>query len=191
MTDFYDLQLCYADDAFSISGVEQNYDLPDRYAIHCQPETNLEAFFSNFVFKVNQKGKKQSFLANNLGWIIVDSKFLDHDLVKTFGREGCTIWPMPSNLIEIDGELENYRILLVRHAVDCVDYSRSRIEWGIAHDGHRYIASFQKLVIDPARAGSLNICRLEPFPSIVLISHWYFERLTRSNLSGWRGVHVT
>lgn len=191
MKRYFDLQMLYDDDAFSIRGSELSFNRPDRFCIN-NWTSDLGSYLSNFTFSINQNGPKQGFLANNLGWIIINNCFLQiiNDNSSTLLKEIIS-WTLPESLTCLDHELINYRIIAFRREIECLDYQNSDLVWETKDDGSKYIASIRKLVLKTEKIQGYNMFRIAEFPFIPVISEQVYELLTLLKLTGWGAAEIS
>ena len=185
MKRYFDLRMLYDDDAFSILGREVSFSEPDRFCLD-DWIGDPDLYFSNFEFSINQKGIKQGFLANNLGWIILDTHRL-----KIENKESSPpwneihSWKLPTSLTSRDSELLNYRIIGFKQKVECIDYQQSDLTCESTEEGLKYIASIRKLTLKVEKIQKFNLFRIAEYPTIPVISEQIYTQLIDSNLTGW------
>lgn len=190
MKRYFDLRMLYDDAVFSILGKEMSFNKPDRFCLDDWGGPQ-DLYLENFEFSISQKGVKQGFLANNLGWIIIDMKRLrvESNISPSPWNE-VRSWKLPISLTSLDQELSNYRIIGFKQTVECIDYLRSDLNWETKEDGSKYIASVQKLALRAEKIEKYNFFRSAECPVIPIISEQIYEQLIRSNLTGWGAVEI-
>jgi hypothetical protein len=185
MNRYFDLKMLYDDAAFSILGREVSFSEPDRFCLD-DWIGDPDLYFSNLEFSIKQNGTKQGFLANNLGWIILDTHRLKiENKALSPSWKDIHSWELPTRLTSLDSELLNYRIIGFKQKVECIDFQQSDLTLETTEEGLKYISSVRKLALKEEKIQKFNLFRIAEYPSIPVISEKIYAQLISSNLSGW------
>lgn len=96
--------------------------------------------------------------------------------------------------VDVEGQPEQYLILVATRLIRCIDETASRIElWthedGVPHKVGQY-SSVRDLRIDKAKAGSAQVFRLEGWTGTLIVSEEVHDALERMGATGTRFEEV-
>lgn len=154
-------------------GFEQ-YELSDGEYIH---DWNKD---TTFVFNPSEGDRLTDYLANNLGWFIVSTRF--KRVLYDLNEDGVQYLPIKVVNSEDKTVLNDYYVANVINVVDAINLEYS--DYSVINFGDEKIYSIRKYALNKKAIKINHLFKLKGFEIPIFVSELLKELVTKNNITG-------